>query len=74
MDHLRLAKKNKEKKLASWKKLKKHMIERKIRAKYDVSDELGILRQKDTKPTEYAEYFEYVEKCKAEVNAELEID
>lgn len=72
MKYLKLAKKNKEKSEKSWVKLKKNMIERKIRAKYDVSDELGILRQKDTKPTEYAEYFEYVEKCKAEVNAELE--
>jgi hypothetical protein len=28
------------------------------------------LRQRDTKPEEFAEYNEYVEKCKAEVKSE----
>lgn len=35
-----------------------------IRQKYDLSEEIAILRQKDTKPTEYQEYFDYVEECK----------
>lgn len=36
-----------------------------IREKYTVSDELAILRQRDTKPEEYAEYYAYCEECKA---------
>lgn len=38
-----------------------------IRQKYNVNQELAILRQRDTKPEEFAEYNEYVEQCKAEV-------
>ena len=39
----------------------------KIHEKYSVDDELAILRQKDEKPEEYAEYFAFCEKVKAEV-------
>ena len=42
-----------------------------IRKKYDINQELAILRQRDTKPTEFTEYSKYVEKCKAEVKSEL---
>lgn len=38
-----------------------------IRKKYNVNQELAILRQRDTKPEEFAEYHEYVEQCKAQV-------
>ena len=38
-----------------------------IRQKYNVNQELAILRQRDAKPQEFAEYNEYVEQCKAEV-------
>jgi hypothetical protein len=38
-----------------------------IRKRYDESDEFAILRQKDEKPEEYAEYFAYCEQCKAYV-------
>lgn len=38
-----------------------------IRQKYNVNQELAILRQRDTKPEEFAEYHEYVEQCKAQV-------
>ena len=37
-----------------------------IRAVYSVDDELAILRQRDTKPEEFAEYNAFVEKIKAE--------
>ena len=37
-----------------------------IRAVYSVDDELAILRQRDTKPEEFAEYNAFVEKVKAE--------
>ncbi len=39
----------------------------KIHEKYSVDDELAILRQRDEKPEEYAEYFAFCEKVKAEV-------
>ena len=38
-----------------------------IRKKYNVNQELAILRQREVKPQEFAEYNEYVEQCKAEV-------
>ena len=37
-----------------------------IRAIYSIDDELAILRQRDTKPEEFNEYNEFVEKIKAE--------
>ena len=42
-----------------------------IRKKYNINQELAILRQRDTKPTEFVEYSKYVEKCKAEVKTKL---
>lgn len=41
-----------------------------IRQRYNVNQELAILRQRDTKPTEFAEYNEYVEQCKEQVKGE----
>lgn len=37
-----------------------------IRAVYSIDDELAILRQRDTKPEEFAEYNAFVERVKAE--------
>ena len=42
-----------------------------IRKKYNVNQELAILRQRDTKPEEFSLYNDYVEQCKAEVKAKL---
>jgi hypothetical protein len=41
-----------------------------IRERYSVDDELAILRQRDTKPYEFAEYNDYVEMVKAEERGE----
>lgn len=38
-----------------------------IRKKYNINQELAILRQRDTKPEEFAEYHKYVEQCKEQV-------
>ncbi len=35
-----------------------------IRERYTIDDELAILRQRDSKPNEFAEYNEYCEECK----------
>lgn len=48
-------------------------LERLIRKRYSISAELAILRQRDTKPEEFAEYNTYVEQCKSEVKKELGI-
>ena len=37
-----------------------------IRARYDVNAELAILRQRDTKPEEFAAYNAFAESCKAD--------
>lgn len=39
-------------------------VEKLIREKYTVSDELAILRQQKTKPEKFAEYNEFCEQCK----------
>lgn len=49
----------------------KAAVERLIRERYSVADELGILRQRDTKPEEYAEYYAYAEQCKEEAKTEV---
>lgn len=43
----------------------------KIRKRYTINQELAILRQRDAKPLEYHEYYDYVEQCKAEVKVEM---
>jgi hypothetical protein len=40
------------------------VIEALIRTRYTISDELGILRQRNTKPDEFQDYNEFVENCK----------
>ena len=74
MKHLGLARKNKEVNADSWELLYSTMIEKKVRKKYTINNEIAILRQRDTKPAEYQAYFEYVEKCKAEVKEEMGVD
>lgn len=39
-------------------------VVRLIRDRYDLDAELAILRQRDSKPEEFAEYNNYCEKCK----------
>ena len=74
MKNLKLAKKNKELHPQSWEALYEKNIEKRIRAKYSLNAELAILRQRDTKPEEFATYNEYVENCKLEAKKELKID
>ena len=44
----------------------KDRVINRIRAVYSVDDELASLRQRDTKPEEYREYNDFVERVKAE--------
>lgn len=41
----------------------------KIRERYNINDELALLRQKDTKTAEFQAYYQYVEECKSNIKA-----
>ena len=71
--NLKLARKNREAKPESWEKLYEAEIIRRIRKRYTVNQELAILRQRDTKPDEFAEYNDFAEQCKADVKKTLKI-
>lgn len=47
------------------------LVEKYIREKYSLSNELAILRQANTKYTEFYEYNTYAEECKARAKAEV---
>lgn len=42
-----------------------------IREQYSDSEELSILRQRDEKPSQFAEYYAFCEDCKKRAKAEL---
>ena len=74
MRFIKLAKKNKEHRPKAFNAFYGREIEKKIRERYSVSDELAILRQRDSKPEEFAEYNTYAEACKEQVKAEIEAE
>lgn len=45
-------------------------VEQLIREKYSINQEFAIQRQRDTKPSEFKEYFSYCEECKLKVKQE----
>lgn len=71
MRFLKLLNKNKSTNPATYDAVYGSLIEKEIRKKYSLSAELAILRQRDTKPEEFAAYNEYVEACKAAVKEKL---
>lgn len=48
-------------------------VQQSIRERYSVDDELAILRQRDTKPDEFAAYYEYAEQCKAQAKKQMQL-
>ena len=68
---LRMAGKNRIAKESSWEAIREAAIVKKIRRKYTVSQEFSILRNRDTKPERFAEYFSYVESCISEADEEI---
>ena len=46
------------------------LVVMKIRERYSIDDELAILRQRDVKQDEFAEYNNFCEQCKAEAREE----
>ena len=71
MKFINLLKKNKTVEPDTYDAVYGALIEKKIRKSYSLSAELAILRQRDNKPEEFAQYNEYVEQCKKEVKEEL---
>lgn len=49
------------------------LVDSKIRQRYSMSDELAILRQRDIKPDEFAEYNFYCEQCKLNARQQLNL-
>ena len=74
MIYLKLLNKNKASSPETYNAVYGSEVEKRIRKKYSLSAELAILRQRDTKPEEFAAYNTYVEQCKAEVKAEFGIE
>ena len=48
-------------------------VQQSIRERYSFDDELAILRQRDTKPDEFAAYYEYAEQCKAQAKKQMQL-
>ena len=46
-------------------------VNKRIRKRYTVWDEISLIRQKDEKPDEFAAYNAFVEECKAQTKAEM---
>ena len=46
-------------------------VEQLIRARYSLNEELAIQRQRETKPEEFEEYFDYCEECKTKSKIEI---
>ena len=67
----KLLKKNKERVPETVEAYRSRKIEEKIRRKYSIEEEVGVIRKKDIKPEKYQEWFDYVEQCIAEVDAEI---
>lgn len=66
MRFVKLAKKN-----GTFNEFYEREVVNRIRKKYSINQELAILRQRDTKPTEFEEYNTYVEECKSAVKNEV---
>ena len=67
MRFVRLAKKN-----GTFNEFYEREVIKLIRQRYTINQELAILRQRDTKPTEFEEYNAYAEECKRMVRNEVE--
>ena len=46
-------------------------VNRRIRARYSLSEELSLLRQREEKPDEFMAYNAFVEECKRASRAEI---
>lgn len=51
---------------------REEMIALVINTRYSIDEQIALLRQKDTKPEEYAEFYAFAEEVKAKVTEEYE--
>lgn len=63
--------KYKARKFRELQKVYEEKVVEKIREKYNVNQEIAVIRQQVSKPEEFAEYSAYVDNCKAEVKQKL---
>lgn len=42
-----------------------------VRTRYSIDEEISVMRQKEEKTAEFAEYYTFVEQCKAKAKAEF---
>ena len=56
------------------KRLYPDLVEELIGEKYSIGAQIAIIRQKDEKPEEYQEFFDYAEYCKIMAKMQLEIE
>lgn len=49
---------------------REQMIASVIGARYSIDDQIALIRQKDVKPDEYQEFYEFAEEVKQKVTAE----
>jgi len=49
---------------------REEMIAKVINTRYSIDDQIAIIRQKDTKPDEYEEFYTFAEEVKAKVTEE----
>jgi hypothetical protein len=63
--------KNKSREPKVFEAIRSRLIEQKVRRKYTIEEEIGIMRNQKIKPEKYQEWFDYVEQCIAEADAEL---
>ena len=47
------------------------LVNRLVRERYSLSEELSLLRRRDERPDEFSAYSEYVEACKERAKAEM---
>lgn len=67
----RLAKLNRAQDEQQYLAIRSQLISAEIRRQYTIDDEIAILRQRDSKPEEYAAYNAYAEACKTKIKDSL---
>lgn len=71
--NIELAIKNKEASPRAFEKVYGDLVNDLVLRKYSMSAQIAIIRQRDTKPEEFEVFNAYVEQCKAEAKAILQI-
>ena len=71
MNFSKLVQANKEKHPEAFEAYRSQLIEKEIEKKYSIEQQIGIIRQRDTKPEKFQRFFDDVEECIAKVDTLL---